>query len=186
MALIFKDVFRSKKVVFDFKPRSFEYVPVMLTISGIRTIVITIYRPGSMQVNENFWTDFNRLMELLIVHNCNIVVLGDINLHLDDHGNAHAKKFIDLLDGYDLVQNVLSPTHTAGHTLDVVITTRSDRIKPEEMVVHPPDISDHSLIVFNMPLVKPKPASHYATVRGWKKMDMEAFRRDLVSSDICS
>ena len=52
--------------------------------------------------------------------------------------------------------------------------------------MHPPDISDHSLIVFNMPLVKPKPASHYATVRGWKKMDMEAFRRDLVSSDICS
>ena len=40
-------------------------------------------------------------------------------------------------------QHVSSPTHTAGHTLDVVITQITTVIK---MGVDPPVFSDHSLI----------------------------------------
>ena len=68
--------------------------------------------------------------------------------------------------------------------LDVFITSKSNPLK--SLVVHPPDVSDHSLIIADLPIIRSKPPAHYATVRGWKKMDREKFRQDLVSSCLCS
>ena len=36
--------------------------------------------------------------------------------------SLHVNQFTDMLQLYDLKQNIIDPTHDQGHTLDVVIT----------------------------------------------------------------
>ena len=184
VALIYRNNFRSRKVKFDFEPKTFEYLTVMFTLSGVHTLVAVIYRPGSKPVNDAFLNEFCRLLEMMVINNSRIIVTGDVNIHLDVHDNTMTQKFNGMLDDFDLCQSVLVPTHTAGHTLDVFITSKSNPLK--SLVVHPPDVSDHSLIIADLPIIRSKPPAHYATVRGWKKMDHEKFRQDLVSSCLCS
>ena len=52
-----------------------------------------------------------------------LLIAGDFNFHLDDLNNKHAKRFVDILDGFGLQQHVKGPTHNKGHTLDLIITT---------------------------------------------------------------
>lgn len=45
--------------------------------------VVTIYRPGSLGVREQFFTNFSALLESLATFNCEIVIVGDLNIHLE-------------------------------------------------------------------------------------------------------
>ena len=72
--------------------------------------------------------------------------MGDVNIHLDNATDAVTVSFALILTSYNLIQAVKSPTHTAGHLLDVVIVlvgTMSTRVN-----VPPPaaGLSDHSII----------------------------------------
>ena len=87
-------------------------------------------------------------------------------------------KFNAILDSFGMTQHVESPTHNAGHTLDVVIT-KVDLSSSVDISVSPPAISDHSLIVAKLPVTKHHPPMFGATVRAWRRIDREAFRRDL-------
>ena len=49
------------------------------------------------------------------------IICADLNIHIDDDNDVHAKKLGELLQTFDWVQHVREPTHTAGHILDVVI-----------------------------------------------------------------
>ena len=49
-----------------------------------------------------------------------------------------------------LTQRVPLPTHTSGHTLDIVLTHESEQIA--QMNVHDDLISDHSAVLFEIPL----------------------------------
>ena len=114
VALVFNhDIFRSKLMEIDLKPKTFEYLPVMLTSKGIRTIVVVVYRPGFVAVTDIFFDEFSRLLEMLIIHNCHIVVTGDINIHLDRHDDRLTTKFNTILECFGLVQHVKSATHNA-------------------------------------------------------------------------
>ena len=62
------------------------------------------------------------MIERLAFLSAPIVIVGDVNIHLDDALAASTSAFCDILDCADLVQHVAGPTHHAGHTLDVVIT----------------------------------------------------------------
>ena len=157
----------------------------MLTVHGKRFIFATIYRPGSDPVRNSFFVDFSQYLELLSVYNCHVVVLGDVNIHLDVTGDSHTTKFIDILNCFGFSQTVQEPTHTAGHTLDIVLV-KTDNLMPVKTTIHPPSISDHSVIVTSLPVDKPHLASFSAVTRAWNKQDREAFRKDLLSSTICS
>ncbi len=55
------------------------------------------------------------------------VVVGDFNIHYDDH--LKADKLIDLLDTFGLIQHVNTSTHIHGHIFDLVISGVVDRHK---------------------------------------------------------
>jgi hypothetical protein len=46
----------------------------------------------------------------------------DFNFHVDCPTEADAKKFADLMNTFGLIQHVHVPTHSSGHTLDLIIT----------------------------------------------------------------
>ena len=66
------------------------------------------------------------------------------SLHLDDLRDNDTKKFEDLLETFNLSQNVSGPTHLPGQTWDLIITRSSDDIVLASPKTTFP-ISDHLL-----------------------------------------
>ena len=54
------------------------------------------------------------------------MVTGDIDIHVDDMSDTDAVKFLDLLESMEMMQHVNTPTHRAGHMLDLMITREFD------------------------------------------------------------
>ena len=155
-------------------------------MNRVRTMVLTIYRPDGK--SRAFCDELSNLLELIIVMNCNILLLGDVNIHLDAADLPDAAGFSSILDCFGLsrVNAADEPTHRAGHTLDVVVV-KKEQSNAITTTVHPPGaISDHSLIVTSYPFERPQPSVYNATARAWKKFDRGQFQKDLASSLLCS
>ena len=107
------------------------------------------------------------------------MLVGDVNVHLDDATAAPVIQLVSLLDGFGLHDVVRQPTHLRGHQLDVFIT-RTDQ--PTASVrVDPPLLSDHSLIVvaFNSASVKQSSENTPVWRRRWRPFDADGFIGEL-------
>ena len=51
-----------------------------------------------------------------------LIVLGDVNIHLDNQTLHHTVEFIQSLERHGLQQHIQVTTHHHGHTLDALIT----------------------------------------------------------------
>ena len=49
------------------------------------------------------------------------MIVGDINIHVDDVNCTVAKEFMELFNVANLQNLVMEPTHKDGHTLDLLI-----------------------------------------------------------------
>ena len=76
------------------------------------------------------------------------ILLGDFNIHVDSANCPFASDFMSLLDCLGIAQHVLDPTHTKGHTLDLVCSTG---ISPCHLQCDDLAISDHLAISFSVP-----------------------------------
>ena len=86
--------------------------------TGFNAVVIIIYRPGSQSLFDNF----NSLLEGTSIFSTSLVILSDLNVHVDDCSDVHGRKLLDVLASYNFTQHVNAPTYRLGHTLDLVIT----------------------------------------------------------------
>ena len=55
-----------------------------------------------------------------------LLLLGDFNICVDAVDDNDATKFSDLLESLGLVQHVEHATHVHGHTLDLIISRKSN------------------------------------------------------------
>jgi len=94
------------------------------------------------------------------------------------------RRLAELLDTFGLSQLLSVPTHRDGHTLAAVIT-RADLALPVVDVRPSDEYSDHSLVLFQLPL--PRPPLRYVDVNThtWKGFDADRFRLDLLNSRLC-
>ena len=112
-----------------------------------------------------------------------IIIVSDINLHVDDPSVSMTASFNDILGGADLTQHVIGATHRAGHTLNVLIT-QSDAIM-SVTVDQSGAISDHSLIIANIvPGLTILPVGATVIRRQWVKFNEVEFSKDLTKSDL--
>ena len=51
-----------------------------------------------------------------------VILAGDFNIHVDDPSNKSAAEFLNTTESFNLAQHVTGPTHTHGHTLELVFT----------------------------------------------------------------
>ena len=56
-----------------------------------------------------------------------IILVGDINFHLDDAHDRGASQMLDILNIAGMKQYLKKPTHKAGHTLDMLVTRERDK-----------------------------------------------------------
>lgn len=104
---------------------SFENV-VALAEYPIRSIrFFIIYRPPSSQIKA-FLEYFVSLLEQLVPISGNLLIVGAFNFHLDDSNNTDAIKLHNPLESFNLKQHVATPTHSRGHTLDLIIRSEDD------------------------------------------------------------
>jgi hypothetical protein len=48
-----------------------------------------------------------------------IIVVGDINFHLDNLSNPNTEKFKSVLEACGILQHVTEPTHVVGHIKEI-------------------------------------------------------------------
>ena len=100
------------------------------------------------------FTDF--LTSLQSKYN-NIIILGDINMHMEDPTNLNACILQDSIKAFNLSQHDKIPTHNKGHTLDVIITTNSIGFNNVSELVPGPYILDHRLLILETTINKLEP-----------------------------
>ena len=147
-------------------------------------LVITIYRPGSKEVSTTFYQEFSDVLERTATYSCPLIILGDINIHLDQINSAHTIHFNSILEQFSLVQHVESTTHQSGHTLDVVVSRFECPVRSER-TVEEPVLSDHAFIVIDIDLrIVHGQSISVVRRRQWRKVNLEALRDDLRSSPL--
>ena len=152
---------------------------------------IIVYRPPYSETHpvtsSVFFTEFAQFLESAVLCTDHLVISGDFNIHMDVPDHSDAIKLRDLLETTGLVQHVTVPTHISMHTLDLIITRHSDRI-----CVSPPWtdylLSDHMPVYCQLRIEKLKPCFKRTKIsyRKMKPIDIDAFKKDLSSSDLCN
>jgi len=116
--------------------------------------------------------------------------VGDFNYHIDivrNAGESQAKKraasLLSQLETANFIQHVKGPTHKHGHTLDLVISRKSELgIRNMHCDMSVP--SDHYAVIFDLSIPKPQRPRKEITVRNWKNMDMVSLKEDLRQSSL--
>jgi hypothetical protein len=122
-------------------------------------------------------------MESVILSKEHLLVLGDFNIHLDISDDADAIKFLDLLES--LEQHVTKSTHIHGHTLDLVITCKTENIIPFSPCSCS-YFSDHtSSVHFDIAITNPPLQTKSISYRKTKAVDIDCFKHELASSVLC-
>lgn len=120
----------------------------LLALGSVNPLVIAlIYRPP--KPHKDFLADFSAFLSGIIPNFDRFLIFGDF---VCCPRNLLAKDFISLIDSFNLVQLVKSPTHSHGHTLDLVLFRGFSVLDIE---VGDCSFSDHKPILFTVPLSSP-------------------------------
>ena len=122
------------------------------------------------------------MVERIAVYAAPTIIVGGVNIHLDDVSASHTLQFNDILDGADLIQHVAGPTHRNGHILNVVIAQTATKVF---VSVEPPSMPHRSLIMANiMPGHTIQSISATIIKRKWTQFDVDKFEKELAESDL--
>ena len=118
---------------------------------------IVIYRPPYSDEHKvrmsTFFAEFADYVKTILLSNEELLILGDFNIHIDVAGDSDANKLSDFFESVGLQQHVEQHTHVPGHTLDLVISRRSDNII-EDLPRVDRFLSDHSTVLFCLKSIK--------------------------------
>uniref|UniRef100_A0A8C6M2E0 Reverse transcriptase domain-containing protein n=1 Tax=Nothobranchius furzeri TaxID=105023 RepID=A0A8C6M2E0_NOTFU len=115
-----------------------------------------------------------------------LIILGDFNVHVDSPSCHLADEFLQLLDCLNLQQHVDVPTHSRGHTLDLVIT---NSVPISNLFAYDLGVSDHKVISMELSLsCSPTKAKRQIRYRDLHKINADTLSKDLqnLSSAECS
>ena len=118
-----------------------------------------IYRPP--KYNHDFIKEFSDFIAAIRTNYDKIQIVGDFNVHVCCPSKAMAKEFLDLIDGFNLIQHVTGSTQIHGHLLDLVL---SYGLPIDNVLVSGAIFSDHCPVMFDFvfnDLVKPPALVRY-------------------------
>lgn len=162
------------------RPSTFELLPVRVVSGSSACIVVLIYRTGP--VTTTFFSELGDVMDHIATGVDPVYVVGDLNIRLDHVNDPSTRQLTDVLSSYGLANRVSVPTRGSG--LIDVVASRSDLPAPSVDVTDV-GLSDHRLLRWSAPLVRPPPVYTTTTCRSWRRLDIDAFRSGLQSSALC-
>jgi len=150
--------------------------------------VVIIYRPpysDEHKVSANvFFTEFSTYLESILLSKEQLLITGDLNIHIDAVDDPDSLKLLDLLESVGLRPHVSQPTHVHGHTLDLIITRWSDQIIQDSPQTDR-FISDHASLLCKLLQDKPAVTTKKVTYRRLKSVDLDSLKADLAASGLC-
>ena len=122
IALIHKDYITIKEVNISMEFLTIELANYKVKVPDKVLDLLIIYRIPSTSILESC-NEFAVFMEDNITTlRGNLMLMGDLNIHMDDKADPGTVTFTDFLDSLGLVNHTQFPTHVSGHTLDLIIT----------------------------------------------------------------
>jgi len=142
------------------------------------TLVCTYRPPGN--VSAAFCTELSALLDHLLASGRRFAICGDFNYPGKDEGSLD-DDLMDMLGSHNLMQHVSESTHNDGNILDLVITLSAES-RVSQFSTQPAFFSDHKLVLYRLHMPRPEPVVVTRTYRDIRKIDMESFQRDVLSS----
>ena len=105
------------------------------------------------------------------------IIIGDLNIHMNNPDSADTNTFLDILDSLDLTNRIQFPTHKSQNTIDLVISPRQSSIINSVSQGHPS--SDHYLVNFQIQYTTTKPITKMIKFRKLNSINPQAFGRDV-------
>ena len=174
----------------------FEHMDCQFNINGFALRIAVVYRPpptkeNGLNLNVFFDKEWPTFLERHATLDKETIIVGDLNFHLDSTSNRDASRFVGLLQSCGMQQHVREATHVRGHTLDVVIARDNSSIVSDVNVIDPGigdstgNVSrDHFAVIFRACAAKPPPVRKTVSFRKVRSIDANAFKHDIVTSDI--
>ena len=146
------------------------------------SIALLLSESNRNYLTNLFLAEFGSLLEQYVSDDpASLLIAGDFNFYVDNSADKTSQDFLALIDSFNLKQHVLSPTHHAGHTLDLLIT-RADDDLVTSLSTYDADFSDHFVVNCNLTIEKPSFTKKDIYFRACKTINMDLFLNDLQES----
>ena len=73
-------------------------------------------------MNSIFIDDLTQLLTEVETNHSNLIIPGDINIHVNKLEDTDAKFLCNILEAFNITQHIKFPTHNLGHILDIIAT----------------------------------------------------------------
>ena len=185
VAMIWKEQY-AMKLEPPIEASSFESMVMLATIGSRAFRIVVLYRVPPSTKNKIqkslFIKEFADLMEQAATWPGQLVILGDFNIHWDHDTDTEKKELHDLLESFGINQHVEGPTHTKGHTLDLVMS-RADEDTVSSCTISD-FISDHNAILIKLNTSRLHPLRKTITCRKLRSINIPALASDISSSSL--
>ena len=175
------------------KVKSFEYMDVLVKYLNACIRLVIVYRPPPSEQNglkeNDFFDEFNSLLECWAITSSKLLITSDFNFHVNKPSETYAKKFLRMLNGFNLEQHVSEATHKNGNTLDLLITRSGDNFISDVRTMPGlinPKLFDHYAIRSQVKIKKPSFEQKEIIYRKLRAVDIEALQTDIKSSTLLS
>ncbi len=124
-----------------------------------------------------FFTEFENLLTHYILTKDELIIMSNFNFHMNKLDKPNVKRMMEILDMFDLTQNVTKPTHKFVNTLELIITKRDTKLlshKVDEI------LSDHNALHMNLNIQKPPWPIKYITHRNLKNVNIREIKMDIL------
>ena len=189
VGVLINTVFKVKPQVCPFYS-SFECMRLSIQIKSICIHLLVIYRVPPSKKNKILSTDFieqfAELLDTLVTLKGKFIIAGDFNIHWDkSNDESKERKELDiLLKTYGLHQHVSKPTHTKGHTIDLIITRDDDNCVVSTVVDEL--ISDHNAVHCSLQCATPHPDKKIVQFRKLKSLNPDELNKSVSETALCT
>ena len=135
-----------------------------------------IYRPLGSNINT-FASELMDVIEANINNKGMPIIIGDLNIHMNNPDSADTNTFLDILDSLDLINRIQFPTHKSQNTIDLVISPRQSSIINSVSQGHL--FLDHYIVNFQMQYTTTKPITKMIKFRKLNSINPQAFGWDV-------
>ena len=173
---------------FDISRSTIYYMQIKTSLSRSVCIVIISRPPLSSNrvcTTDLFMVEFGSLLEQYVTDSSSLLITGDFNLHIDNNLDKSSQDFLALIDSFNLKQHVCSPTHRAGHSLDLLITRDDDQLVTS-VSIHDAAFSDHFVVKGVLSMEKPLFTKKQIIYRSFKNFDIDLFISNIRGSSLIS
>ena len=121
--------------------------------------------------------EFTNLLESHINSSGELLLLGYFNIAINKPFDAGPATFLDLLNSFNLVNQVEKPIHRLSNTLDLIIHDADSNIIPRTKVGRL--FSDHNIVLFYIATPSTTTTSKVQAYRKYKDINPNAFMKDV-------